>query len=139
MTIQEAYNKGLDDAENLAYLKLKKALSKVEDTPFGNPKMEQLRQEIINFVNSSSVEEESGDVYVPTDYSIVDIIEAIILEKRYEPIPLQNRKYKVVKVFEQLMTTFINLSRQKTNVGKSFSKVLKDFRNELTSDENVVQ
>lgn len=139
MTIQEAYNKGLDDAENLAYFKLKKALSKQEDTPFGNPKMEELRQEILNVSVPETITETLSDVYVPLDDSIIDIIESIILEKKYTPVPLENRKYNVVKVFEQLMTTFINLSRQKTNVGKSFSKILKDYKIALTSDENVVQ
>lgn len=138
MTIQEAYNKGLDDAENLAYLKLKKALSKMEDTPFGNPKMEELRQEILNISASETVEQTSGDTYVPLDDSVIDIIESIILQKKYIPVVLEDRKYKVVKVFEELMSHFVTLSKSRTNVGKAFSKLLKEQRNALTSDKPVV-
>lgn len=138
MTIQEAYNKGLDDAENLAYLKLKKALSKIDDTPFNNPKMEELRQEILNISASETVEQTSGDTYVPLDDSVIDIIESIILQKKYIPVVLEDRKYKVVKVFEELMSHFVTLSKSRTNVGKAFSKLLKEQRNALTSDKPVV-
>lgn len=138
MTIQEAYNKGLDDAENLAYLKLKKALSKIEDSPFGNPKMEELRQEILNFTVPENVEQVSGDTCIPLDDSVINIIESIILQKKYISVPLEDRKYKVVKVFEELMNHFVTLSKNRTNVGKAFSKLLKEQQNALTSDKPVV-
>lgn len=139
MTIQEAYNKGLDDAENLAYLKFKKALSKEDDTPFGNPKMEELRQEILNFAIVPLNEETSSETYVSVDDSVIDIIESIILKKKYLPVPLEDRKYKVVKAFEELMEYFITLSKSRTNVGKAFSKFLKEKQSALTSDKSVVK
>lgn len=47
MNIQEAYNKGLDVAENDAYDKLTKALDGYDVGPFANPKMEELRQRLL--------------------------------------------------------------------------------------------
>lgn len=47
MTPQEAYNKGLDTAEEDAYEKLSKALEGSDVGPFANPKMEELRQKIL--------------------------------------------------------------------------------------------
>lgn len=48
MTVQEAYNKGLDVAETEALDKLTKALDGLDVTPFTNPNMEQLRQRLLN-------------------------------------------------------------------------------------------
>lgn len=47
MTINEAFNKGLDVAENEAIDKLTKALRSEVTEPFNNPKMEELRQSIL--------------------------------------------------------------------------------------------
>lgn len=48
MTIQEAYNKGLDIAENEALEKLTNAVEGNDIGPFASPKMEELRQKILN-------------------------------------------------------------------------------------------
>jgi hypothetical protein len=47
MTPQEAYNKGLDVAENDAIEKLSKALDGVDTGSFNNPKMEEIRQRVL--------------------------------------------------------------------------------------------
>ena len=54
MTPQEAYNKGLDVAENDAYDKFSKALDGIDEAPFKNPKMEELRQRMLNPVSNSN-------------------------------------------------------------------------------------
>lgn len=54
MTPQEAYNKGLDDAENVAIQKLENTINGVEVAPFNNPKMEELRQRILELKNIPS-------------------------------------------------------------------------------------
>lgn len=53
MTPQEAYNKGLDIAENDAYDKINKALNGIDDTPFNNPQMEAIRQNIISLASTT--------------------------------------------------------------------------------------
>jgi len=47
MTPQEAYNKGLDVAENTAIEKLVNALEGNDVGPFNNPQMEEIRQKIL--------------------------------------------------------------------------------------------
>jgi hypothetical protein len=48
ISVNEAYNKGLDDAENVAIPKLTNALNGVDDGPFNNPRMEEIRVNILN-------------------------------------------------------------------------------------------
>ncbi len=47
MTIQDAYNKGLDDAENAVIEKLNNTLNRVDDGPFANPELEAVRQRLL--------------------------------------------------------------------------------------------
>lgn len=47
-TPQQAYNKGLDDAENLAVVKFSNALLGTDDGSFNNPLMEDIRQKILS-------------------------------------------------------------------------------------------
>jgi hypothetical protein len=47
MTINEAYNKGLEIAENEAYQKISNALQGLDEGSFINPKMEELRLQIL--------------------------------------------------------------------------------------------
>jgi hypothetical protein len=54
ITVNDAYNKGLDTAENNALEKLSKALDGVDVGPFINPKMEELRQKLLHCKGSSS-------------------------------------------------------------------------------------
>jgi len=48
MTIQEAYNKGLDVAENEVFENLSSAIDGNDMGSFSSPKMEELRQKILN-------------------------------------------------------------------------------------------
>ena len=48
--VQLAYTKGLDVAENIAIEKLSQALDGCESGPFNNPKMEEIRQRILNTI-----------------------------------------------------------------------------------------
>jgi hypothetical protein len=48
ITVNDAYNKGLDTAENEAYEKISKAMERIDAGSFANPKMEELRQELLN-------------------------------------------------------------------------------------------
>jgi hypothetical protein len=48
MTNQEIYNKGLNDAESVVIDKLKAYLLNQETTPFNNPELEVIRQELLS-------------------------------------------------------------------------------------------
>jgi hypothetical protein len=46
MTIQEAYNKGLTDAEEVVIYKLTDVIKNIETEPFNNPELEKIRMAI---------------------------------------------------------------------------------------------
>lgn len=87
MTPQEAYNKGLDDAENAVVVKFSNALSGNDDGPFGNPQVEEIRQKvltmkptvisdkdynfIVDFLNDKDID---VDVMSDIDLSILEIL-----------------------------------------------------------------
>lgn len=48
MTNQEIYNKGLTDAESVVIDKLKAYLLDQETTPFNNPELEEIRQQLLS-------------------------------------------------------------------------------------------
>lgn len=139
MTIQEAYNKGLDVAENEAHDKLVKALDGVDSGPFNNPKMEELRLKILQIKQNPPVKVQIVEKKVETissdsmEYTL-DIFEDIIFGKKYTKIKEFSEKHNlIIKTFESLMKHFILLASKKHNVGKAFHKILKEHRKILTS------
>ncbi len=139
MTPQEAYNKGLDVAENEAYQKLSNALQGADDTPFMNPKMEELRLQILKIkkqptpktiIIEKKIESISSDHMGYT----LEIFEDIIFGKKYTKHKEFSEKHNlIIKTFGALMKHFIMLSSKKHNVGKAFNKILKEHRKILTS------
>jgi hypothetical protein len=117
MTPQEAYNKGLDIAENDAYDKMSKALDGIDDAPFNNPKMEELRQRILHPVSNSNfnstvltelllgkpIDESS---FTETDNKIIDFLKYLrTLPRKY---PQSVRAMQLCKLFRNLEVDFIN-------------------------------
>ena len=84
MTPQQAYNKGLDDAENLAIEKINKALDGYDDIPFNNPKMEEIRQRILSLSHNKS------DSYVLK----------ILLDQPYEKDNVSKLDLKLIETME---------------------------------------
>jgi|LakMenE01Jun11ns_1017448.scaffolds.fasta_scaffold9959660_47 hypothetical protein len=140
MTPQEAYNKGLDVAENEAYQKLSNALQGVNDTPFINPKMEELRLKILQVkkqkpVKVQIIEKKIENISSENMEYTLEIFEDIIFGKKYTKIKEFSQKHNlIIKTFESLMKHFILLASKKHNVGKAFNKILKEHRKMLTSE-----
>jgi hypothetical protein len=124
MTIQEAYNKGLDDAETAAIAKLSNALQKIDDGPFANPAMEEVRQGILNKPSG-----ESQDTF--------DLLEKIITgdTPEYSGSP---RNMAIIKFFTELM----NVIRTHHAFGSKPMVLIKFFLNkvdyELTFEKTKV-
>lgn len=138
MTPQEAYNKGLDIAENEAYQKISNALQGLDDTPFMNPKMEELRLKILEIKKQQpkNIIIERKIEAIPIDHMgyTLEIFEDIIFGKKYtKHKEFSERHNLIIKTFEALMKHFILLASKKHNVGKAFSKILKEHRKMLTS------
>ncbi len=121
MNIQEAYNKGLDDAENRIHKSYSDALVSIDSGKLANPKMEQLRLDIMARNKPTTDAQDSFG-------SVRDTIENIIMGKEVE---LNDDNLLVV--FKELMDHFSLIAQKKNNVGKAFAKIIKEKRDRLTS------
>lgn len=114
MNINEAYNKGLDDAESAAVVKFSNAILGNDDGPFNNPQMEDIRQQLLN--------------YSP----------AVIAERDYEYIIrlIQDREIEVDNLSEVDKTIVDILLFCKKIIGKRSKSVIRvKFREFLTKLE----
>jgi hypothetical protein len=139
MTINEAYNKGLEIAENEAYQKISNALQGLDEGSFINPKMEELRLQILKIKKQprppkTSIERKIEPI--SSDYMgyTLEIFEDIIFGKKYTKHKEFSKRHNlIIKTFEALMKHFILLASKKHNVGKAFNEILKEHRKMLTS------
>jgi hypothetical protein len=139
MTANEAYNKGLDVAENEAYQKISNALQGLDEGSFMNPKMEELRLQILKIKKrpppkKQIIERKIEAISVDSMGYTLEIFEDIIFGKKYtKHKEFSKRHALIIKTFEALMKRFIVLASKKHNVGKAFNEILKEHRKMLTS------
>lgn len=139
MTINEAYNKGLDDAENLAYDKLTRALEGIDSGPFINPIMEELRQKILdNDLKKKSLCDENVPV---GDHLTCEELKNILLYQGIAPFRALSLEEMIVYDVLTKHMAFIYPKASKGNNGsKNYVKMVEDIRNGLlTTDENVIK
>lgn len=125
MNINEAYNKGLDDAESIAVSKFSNTLLGNDDGPFNNPRMEEIRLQILEKINTVSPEpidviSPHGDSYtVPVmlgipiddknlnslDMKVIEILEYI--KSLVGPKPRSKISVKIKKLLTDLEVDFI--------------------------------
>ena len=112
----------------------------VNDTPFINPKMEELRLKILQVkkqkpVKVQIIEKKIENISSENMEYTLEIFEDIIFGKKYTKIKEFSQKHNlIIKTFESLMKHFILLASKKHNVGKAFNKILKEHRKMLTSE-----
>lgn len=132
MNIQEAYIKGLDDAENIAFEKLSKALNREDVSPFNNPKMESLRQSILNQVMVENTPDELLDHNPKEDWSSLDIVCSILNDEDYPDRAMTNRDALTIRCLKDLVSLCKKCIKKKTKDGLQMEAVLKNFETELT-------
>lgn len=121
MTVQEAYNKGLDVAENEALEKFSKALEGVDVGSFNNPKMEELRQKLLFFEPPKQEFEKLDTNYVSeillgkkvdrSNFNILDSKVVEILEYVISLVGTKSRSrisYRIKQLLTDLRVDFIN-------------------------------
>lgn len=148
MTINDAYVKGLDAAENAVFQNFTELLNGNDSLKFQNPKMEELRQQLIQILVGTSKNVEQSEfeyddirVKVPewSTQDITDMFEAIISDRPYIlSTALPCRVTTVLQTFESLMNHFKALAKKKNNVGKAFANILKEKQDLLTNKEIVI-
>lgn len=138
MTINEAYNKGLDVAENEAHEKLTKALSGLDAGPFANPKMEELRQKILQqgtpiVLDETLLEKES---VVPCW-----LLRKILLNEYSDGrCGMMTFEGQIIDTLTNLMEFIYTRALKGNNGSKNYIQMVSDIRNGLlTNDENVVK
>ena len=132
MDIKTAYHKGLDDAENIASVKLNNAIRGIDDGPFNNPKMEELRQLVIQMTISPK------NVNPPENLKQLEPIEAVLLGEDYYPTGLSLPDMNVYLCIEKLVELVNQCVKKKTKDGLQMAAVLDDFRTSLTNPQTSV-
>lgn len=132
MTIQEAYNKGLDDAESVAITKLLNTLNGVDD-PFLNPKFEEVRQAIKTKLEVVPCEE------VTDKARILKILNSV-LKGTPSRLAIKDPEFEDFRQrLQTIMGTIYGMTQKRTSFAKQMRKILKQNTvKTLTSDEEVV-
>jgi hypothetical protein len=112
MTPQEAYNKGLDDAEILTIVKFSNALIGNDDGPFNNPQMEDLRQQILN---RPPLYSPCGDGYTLH----------VMLDEPFDKSNLNSLDHKVIEILEYVKSLVGPKPRSRISV--KIKKLLTDL------------
>jgi hypothetical protein len=116
MTIQEAYNKGLDDSENTFFDKFQKLINNdFSGEALLNPKMEELRLLFIDKLQTSD----------NIDF-VLDQLTLIVQNKKKGQLKTKNVKFEQIKNALNLQIDYIHsLSTKKTTIGKYVMEIVK--------------
>lgn len=120
MTPQEAYNRGLDVAENEAIEKITHALNGEDSIPFNNPKMEEIRQRILAFEPVREIQVETP-VATAKDYYTLQVL----LDQPYNTSDLNSLDLKVIELLEYLKT--MRKPRLKNRISLKIKTLLREL------------
>lgn len=134
MTIPEAYNKGLDDAESAAIDKLTKALQKIDDAPFANPAMEAVRQSILNIPPPVT---EPPVIIHTDDKEIFDVLELMLYTDNYTYVG-NKEKTIILGFYSELMSYLRNRLAMKNKLSVQVKKMINRVQYQLTFERTKV-
>ena len=129
MTIQEAYNKGLDDAEAAAIAKLTNALKNVEDEPFANPALEKVRQDIL--VRQPPI------VINQDDKEIFDVLELMLYTDTHNYVG-SKEKTIIIDFYSELMSYLRNRMSMKNKLSVKVKNMINKANFQLTFERTKV-
>jgi len=134
MTLQEAYNKGLDDAETAAIAKLTNALQKVDGEPFANPALEVVRQSILEIPPPVT----DPPVVIHTDdKEIFDTLELMLHGDNYNYVGTKEKEI-ILGFYGEMMTFLRTKINMKNKLGVRMKSMLKKVDYELTFERTKV-
>lgn len=129
MNINQAYNKGLTDAENQAIQKLSDALKSIDSGPFANPQMEELRQAVLS-TNEPSVQGVTGEPPVNTgDYAV-----PILLGDAISLNGLSSSDQIVVDIL--IAVRQIATGKSKSKVSTKFKSLIRDLEVDIIKSKS---
>lgn len=132
MTINEAYNKGLDDAEAKVLEILPKAVMGIDEGVFANPALEEFRKQL---VQSATVE--VGDVSIPDSFVEKFVIKGILLNQGISCVYSQTKDTELVAL-KELMDFIYGKAYKGNNGSKNYRLMIENIQKTLTSGEGVV-
>ena len=123
MTITEAYNKGLTDAENLVIDKFSKLLNSEKVEPFNNPAMEELKNRIHRVVSPNKQKS--------IDIKLISKLESSIKNspdrRNWTVLDFEDdRNDNLFKAWINIIDYHWNVSKQKHASGKVAKRILKE-------------
>ena len=140
MTINEAYVKGLDKAEDDALEKITKALDGLDAGPFANPKMEDLRQKILQRATPEVGVDEN---IVTNDISSIPcwmLREILLYEGSHIPYGMTTFQGQIIDTLTNLMTFIYTKAAKGNNGSKNYIQMVEDIKSGLlTNDESVLK
>jgi hypothetical protein len=122
MTLQEAYNKGLTDAETVTIEKLNNSLNRVDDGPFANPELEAVRQRFLACVSEKNV---------------IDILEDMINGKDFE-YDNEGTDNIIINFYGDLMKYLVSTVGERNKLGVRMKNSLSKVKYDLQFQRNVV-
>jgi len=122
MTLQEAYNKGLTDAETVTIEKLNNTLNRVDEGPFTNPELEAVRQRLLACVSEKN---------------ILDIFEDMIQGRDYE-YDNHGTDNIIVSFYGDLMKYLLSTVGERNKLGVRMKNSLSKVKYDLTFERNRV-
>lgn len=134
MTLQDAYNKGLDDAEAQVIKKLLAVLDGGDDGNFANPEMEAIRQRVVELRNNTT-----QSVEIKNKKRILDGLEKALSGKAYKRrVPdddFEDFRNRLTNIIVAVYTK----PRKHTQFSRHMKKILREnAKKVLTSDDDVV-
>lgn len=150
MTIQEAYNKGLSDAENRVIEVITSMVGDGIELMFDNPDLEKLKEYIrakpveTVVIEEAEVEEPQTEAQEKHDPDVIDHMVAqfgsLVRNDVENQEELSDPRMEVIRKVLNIQLTWLHeLSKRRNyNVGKSAKKAIHDSLSLLTTTEGVV-
>lgn len=122
MTLQDAYNKGLTDAETVTIEKLNNALNRIDSEPFANPELEAVRARLVACVS---------------ERNIIDILEDMINGNDFE-YDNQGTDNIIISFYGDLMKYLRGTVGERNKLGVRMKNTLSKVKYDLTFERSRV-
>lgn len=135
ITIHEAYNKGLNDAEDAVIQKVQDILEGKMTPPFANPRLEEVRQRLIEAVSITPIPVDTSPESTPVD-NFRGVVRLILMgEENAVNLSTDGRDVSLLEVIQSRSDHYRSIAGGKSRIGKQFKKLVED---QLTLLHSVV-
>lgn len=131
MTINEAYNKGLDDAENRVIEQFNKIINGESVDAFANPKLEELKNRLINVIGDDM----DCQIVENDDVLSCQFLKDLLLNNPTFPTYKKTElKGRVIDALLELMEFIYTRAERRNNGSKNYLKMIENINNHLLTE-----